>query len=88
MHAVICALMPSDAQNIAGYQPLRAPRGNSLSCKGWQQEAVLRMLLNCLDPEVAEDPRELIMGGEAGKAATKWEDLHAIAAALRNPPQR
>ena len=50
----------------AGARPVRAPRGTELSCKGWQQEAALRMLMNNLDPEVAEDPDNLIRDLEAG----------------------
>ena len=55
----------------SGYQPVRAPRGSALSCKGWQQEAALRMLMNNLDPEVAEKPEDLIVyGGRARPRAT------------------
>src|SRR5271170_3501370 len=67
-----------------GYQPVRAPRGNSLSCKGWQQEAALRMLMNNLDPEVAEKPEDLIVYGGRGKAARNWKCFHAIVASLRS----
>ena len=49
--------------------PYRAPRGTQISCKGWQQEAALRMLLNNLDPEVAEKPEDLVVYGGTGKAA-------------------
>jgi len=62
---------------------LRAPRGTELSCKGWQQEAALRMLMNNLDPEVAEQPEELIVYGGSGKAARNWECFEAIVATLR-----
>lgn len=62
---------------------LKAPRGNKISCKGWQQEAVLRMLLNNLDPEVAERPSELVVYGGRGKAARNWECLNAIVKSLR-----
>jgi urocanate hydratase len=62
---------------------IRAPRGTSLSCKGWQQEAALRMLMNNLDPEVAEHPEELIVYGGSGKAARNWECYEAIVASLR-----
>jgi urocanate hydratase len=62
---------------------LRAPRGTELSCRGWQQEAALRMLLNNLDPEVAERPEELIVYGGSGKAARNQECLEAIVATLR-----
>ncbi len=58
--------------------PLRAPRGTQLRCKGWLQEAALRMLLNNLDPEVAEHPDELIVYGGSGKAARNWDCLRAI----------
>src|SRR5579871_4791504 len=62
--------------------PLRAPRGTALNCKGWIQEAALRMLLNNLDPEVAEHPDELIVYGGSGKAARNWDALRAIARTL------
>ena len=62
---------------------LRAPRGSQLSCKGWHQEAALRMLMNNLDPEVAEAPDELVVYGGSGKAARNWEAFDAIVAALR-----
>jgi urocanate hydratase len=67
-----------------GYQPVRAPRGATISCKGWQQEAALRMLMNNLDPEVAEKPQELIIYGGRGKAARNWKCFHAIVASLRD----
>ncbi len=59
------------------------PHGTTLSCKGWQQEAALRMLLNNLDPEVAERPEELVVYGGAGKAARNWECFEAIVRTLR-----
>jgi urocanate hydratase len=62
---------------------IRAPRGTTLSCKGWQQEAALRMLMNNLDPEVAEKPDELIIYGGSGKAARNWECYEAIVATLK-----
>ncbi len=62
---------------------IRAPRGRDLSCKGWQQEAALRMLMNNLDPEVAERPEELIVYGGGGKAARDWPAYHAIVKSLR-----
>ncbi len=62
----------------------RAPRGSALSCKGWHQEAALRMLMNNLDPEVAERPDELIVYGGAGKAARNWPAFHAIVRSLRS----
>ncbi|HXM98646.1 MAG TPA: urocanate hydratase [Candidatus Dormibacteraeota bacterium] len=63
--------------------PFRAPRGTEISCKGWQQEAALRMLLNNLDPEVAENPAELVVYGGTGKAARNWDCFHAIVKSLR-----
>src|SRR5688500_7588210 len=61
-----------------------APRGTTLSCKGWQQEAALRMLMNNLDPEVAERPDDLIVYGGSGRAARSWEAFDAIVAELRS----
>src|ERR1700738_1085761 len=63
--------------------PFRAARGTTISCKGWQQEAALRMLMNNLDPEVAEKPQELIVYGGTGRAARNWECFHAIVRSLR-----
>jgi urocanate hydratase len=63
--------------------PFRAPRGKAISCKGWQQEAALRMLLNNLDPEVAEKPDELVVYGGTGKAARNWECFHAMVRSLK-----
>jgi len=71
------------AVTTAGPRPVRAPRGTEISCKGWQQEAALRMLMNNLDPEVAEAPAELIVYGGAGKAARDWASFDAICATLR-----
>jgi urocanate hydratase len=62
---------------------LRAPRGTALSCKGWAQEAALRMLHNNLDPEVAERPEDLVVYGGTGKAARNWECFEAIVRELR-----
>ncbi|MFW0858863.1 MAG: urocanate hydratase [Dehalococcoidia bacterium] len=62
---------------------IKAPRGNELSCKGWQQEAAMRMLMNNLDPEVAEKPEELVVYGGQGKAARNWECYHAIIRSLK-----
>jgi len=62
---------------------VRAPRGTELSCRGWQQEAALRMLMNNLDPEVAELPGELIVYGGSGKAARDWRCFEAIVDTLR-----
>jgi urocanate hydratase len=66
-----------------GSRVVRSPRGLALSCKGWQQEAALRMLMNNLDPEVAERPGDLVVYGGTGKAARNWECFDAIVAALR-----
>src|SRR6202789_2185733 len=65
------------------YTPVRAPRGNILSCKGWQQEAAMRMLMNNLDPDVAERPQDLVVYGGTGRAARSWQAYHAIIAALK-----
>ena len=62
---------------------IRAPRGNTRSCKTWQAEAALRMLMNNLDPEVAERPEDLVVYGGRGKAARNWDCYHAIVAALK-----
>ena len=63
---------------------IRAPRGNSIVCKGWQQEAAMRMLMNNLDPEVAEDPQRLVVYGGSGKAARNWEAYDKIIETLKN----
>jgi urocanate hydratase len=63
---------------------IRAARGTELSCKGWQQEAALRMLMNNLDPEVAENPDELVVYGGIGKAARNWESFDAIVTSLKS----
>jgi urocanate hydratase len=65
----------------AGPRPVRAPRGPEISCKGWPQEAALRMLMNNLDPEVAERPDDLVVYGGTGKAARDWASFDAIVAA-------
>ena len=62
---------------------VRAARGTELSCKGWPQEAALRMLMNNLDPDVAERPQDLVVYGSTGKAARSWPDYHAIVRELR-----
>ncbi|RZA08172.1 MAG: urocanate hydratase [Proteobacteria bacterium] len=63
---------------------VRAPRGSTLRCKGWVQEAALRMLMNNLDPEVAEAPEKLVVYGGIGKAARNWESYHKIVECLTN----
>ena len=67
----------------AGPRPVRAPRGAQLSCKGWAQEAALRMLMNNLDPEVAERPDDLVVYGGTGRAARSWDAFEAIVRELR-----
>src|SRR3984893_16990297 len=67
----------------AGPRLVRAPRGPERTCKGWIQEAALRMLMNNLDPEVAEDPDHLVVYGGSGKAARTWHDFDTIVATLR-----
>ena len=68
---------------MSGHRTIKAARGSDRSCKGWQQEAALRMLMNNLDPEVAERPDELVVYGGTGRAARSWEAFDAIVAALR-----
>ncbi|MBK8645538.1 MAG: urocanate hydratase [Gemmatimonadetes bacterium] len=75
--------MSPTARSVAGPRPVRAPRGTTLSCKGWQQEAALRMLMNNLDPDVAERPDDLVVYGGTGRAARSWEAFDAIVASLR-----
>ncbi len=69
--------------HVSGPRTVRAPRGNELSCRGWQQEAALRMLMNNLDPDVAERPDDLVVYGGTGRAARSWECFDAIVATLR-----
>src|ERR1041384_4462401 len=66
-----------------GTRTIRAPRGSAISCKGWPQEAALRMLMNNLDPDVAERPEDLVVYGGSGKAARNWEAFDAIVDSLR-----
>jgi urocanate hydratase len=68
---------------MADYRPIHAPRGTQLSCKGWHQEAALRMLMNNLDEDVGENPRDLVVYGGTGKAARNWPCFHAIVKSLR-----
>jgi urocanate hydratase len=70
--------------DVPAYTPIRAPRGTSLSCKGWQQEAAMRMLMNNLDEEVGERPQDLVVYGGTGKAARNWDCYHAIVASLKS----
>lgn len=69
---------------ITNEKIIKAPTGTKLSCKGWIQEAALRMLMNNLDPEVAEKPEELIVYGGSGKAARNWESFDSIVQSLKN----
>jgi urocanate hydratase len=71
--------MADDAQ----HRPVRAPRGTTLSCRGWPQEAAMRMLMNNLDPEVAEKPDDLVVYGGTGRAARSWAAFDAIVSSLR-----
>ena len=71
------------ASDRPGPRLVRAPRGTELSCKGWVQEAALRMLMNNLDPEVAEDPDQLVVYGGSGRAARSWEAFEHIVQSLR-----
>jgi urocanate hydratase len=72
-----------ETSTTSGPRPVRAPRGGEISCKGWQQEAALRMLMNNLDPEVAERPDDLVVYGGSGKAARNWDCFDAIVRSLR-----
>src|SRR6478752_6045611 len=74
---------PSEPAAPSGPRPVRAPRGTTLQTRGWQQEAVLRMLMNNLDPEVAEDPDHLVVYGGTGRAARSWAAFDAIVRELR-----
>src|SRR3954452_20326684 len=69
---------------MSGKRNIHAPRGVERSCQGWQQEAALRMLMNNLDPDVAEKPDELIVYGGTGRAARSWAAFDAIVRSLRN----
>ncbi|HXT22172.1 MAG TPA: urocanate hydratase, partial [Thermoanaerobaculia bacterium] len=77
------ATLDASPRAAAGPREVRAPRGRELSCRGWQQEAALRMLMNNLDPEVAERPQDLVVYGGSGRAARSWEAFEAIVATLR-----
>jgi urocanate hydratase len=77
--------MPVDTEiQTSSYTSIRAPRGTSLSCKGWQQEAAMRMLMNNLDEEVGERPQDLVVYGGTGKAARNWDCYHAIVRSLKD----
>src|SRR5947209_742977 len=68
---------------MSGKRVIHAPRGSERSCKGWHQEAAMRMLMNNLDPEVAENPDQLVVYGGTGRAARNWEAFDAIVRSLR-----
>src|SRR5258706_10542656 len=70
----------------SGPRTVRAPRGTTISCKGWVQEAAMRMLMNNLDPDVAERPEDLVVYGGTGRAARSWEAFDAIVHTLRTLP--
>src|SRR6186713_2543540 len=70
--------------STATTRTIRAPRGTSLSCKGWPQEAALRMLMNNLDPDVAERPEDLVVYGGSGRAARSWPAFDAIVRSLKS----
>ncbi|MFD4180196.1 urocanate hydratase [Rhodococcus sp. NPDC058514] len=70
-------------ESTAGPRPVRAPRGTAMTCRGWQQEGALRMLMNNLDPEVAERPDDLVVYGGTGRAARNWAAYDAIVRTLR-----
>jgi urocanate hydratase len=76
----------SRVQPASPYKPMRAPRGPQLSCKGWPQEAAMRLLMNSADPAIAEHPQELIVSGGIGKLARDWQAFHAIEELLRALP--
>ena len=75
--------MPVDIE-VPSSASIRAPRGNQITCKGWQQEAAMRMLMNNLDEEVAERPQDLVVYGGTGRAARSWDAYRAIIATLKN----
>src|ERR1041385_2833744 len=68
---------------MSGKRIIHAPRGSERSCKGWHQEGAMRMLMNNLDPDVAEDPARLVVYGGTGRAARSWEAFDAIVRSLR-----
>ncbi len=79
------SFMPAQVDVRTSYlPPLKAPRGNELTCKAWPQEAAMRMLMNNLDEEVGERPRDLVVYGGTGKAARNQQSLDAIINSLRS----
>jgi urocanate hydratase len=83
MTDVLSRPQPFDAKRAGSRSEIHAPRGTRISCRGWQQEAALRMIMNNLDPDVAERPEDLVVYGGTGKAARNWESFDAIVAELR-----
>jgi len=79
----VVAMTETEIERLTGPRVIRAPRGPELSCKGWAQEAALRMLMNNLDPEVAEHPERLVVYGGTGRAARSWEAFDAIVSCMR-----
>jgi urocanate hydratase len=88
-------IAPARLRNYHGHMPVetevhvtpgsvRAPRGSQITCKSWQQEAAMRMLMNNLDEEVAERPKDLVVYGGTGRAARSWDSYHAIVESLKN----
>ncbi|HEY8851494.1 MAG TPA: hypothetical protein VIM36_04880, partial [Gemmatimonadaceae bacterium] len=75
---------PDSKKSMNRRGQVRAPRGTSISCKGWHQEAALRLLMNNLDPDVAERPEDLVVYGGTGKAARNWECYDAIVRELKS----
>ncbi|WP_299053983.1 urocanate hydratase [uncultured Nocardioides sp.] len=75
---------PNSLLSTEGARPVRAARGTELTCKSWETEAALRMLMNNLDPEVAEDPDHLVVYGGTGRAARSWEAYDALVATLQS----
>src|ERR1017187_9929611 len=84
MFSDVQPMTPTNTTTDATHPAVRAPRGTQLSCKGWQQEAALRMLMNNLDSEVAERPDDLVVYGGTGKAARNWEAFDVLVRELRD----
>src|SRR6202162_1583577 len=77
--------MPVETEiTTSTYTPIRAPHGNAITCKGWQHDAAMRMLMNNLDPDVAERPQDLVVYGGSGRAPRSWEAFHAIVRAQKS----
>ena len=83
MNRTVTDAPPNPLRGTPPSEPIRAPRGPNRSCKGWPQEAALRMLMNNLDPEVAERPEDLVVYGGTGRAARSWPAYHGIVRSLR-----